>query len=389
MIQQSCDEPTIKPLKVSGEPLLYHQIIQLRKFGINRFIVAVEKIDSMALHIATILRRKGIEIEFISRLAALSDILGADDSFLMISDGVWSNDTHIENIIHAISQEILVFENDDSLSIFERIDLNYRWSGLAKLKANILSSIDNLPEDAAIQSTLLRLALQNHSTLKVIEYSSSSLIRVTDQSMANNLSEAQIKTAQVAMNIRGFFEIILFYPLVQFILFYFWREEEFRPSTEYIIQYAHIILFILAIIFASFEFTILSYMLAVISYFCWFFRGFQNNIKANNEGKWGYRMSNMCIFIILFITAYQEQNLWSVGAAILLFLLGYSAKILKFEPIYDRLALSFCDIFFLMIAATIFNIQSYAMLVISIVYALWIFGGTFMINANNSKVLEK
>ncbi len=389
MIEQSHNKIATEQIKVAGEPLLYHQIVQLRNFGISRFIIAVEKIDSMTLQIATNLRSEGVEVEFISRLDALGDILASDDSFLMISDGVLSSDKHIENMMNALSSEILVFENDDKLSRFELIDLNYRWSGLARLTGDILSSIENLPEDSAIQSTLLRIALQQDCMLKVIESVPSSLIRITERSAAKSLSEAKIKSSLKAINLRGFCETILFYPLIRFLLLYLWRGGQFSLLNKYTINYGYLLFFAIAIIFAILGFSIASYILAIIAYFCCCFRKIQNNLKPNADIKSVQIISDVSIFLILIVTVHTKDNLWSVSGAIIIFLLGYSAQRLSFEINYNRFIFSFCDILCLMVLALIFDIQSYAIIIISILYALWIFGGTILLNSQISDNLKK
>ncbi len=378
MIDHIKDDTSSELVKVSGEPILYHQIVQLRNFGINRFIVAVEKVDSKALAIAANLRREGIEIEFVSRLSALSDMLGRDDKFLMISDGIWSNDKHIENIINAKDTEILVFENDENLSQFELIDLNYRWYGLARLNGEILSSIDNLPEDSAVQSTLLRIALQQNHPLKTIEYKQESLSKITDQSAADRISKDRIKSYKDRMNIRGFFETIIFYPLVNFLMPSLWKENEVRPVIGYAIEYSYLLFFALAIIFAIFNLAILSFTLAIIGCFAWFFREVHHHMKPIKNNISATLFGNMSIFLILTILAYHWQNLWSFAAVFITLCLGLSVRKLDFQPLYNRLIFSFSDIFFIMILAYIFNVQIYAMMIIAMLYSLWIFGGTIL-----------
>lgn len=379
MIEQAYGETPNVLLKVAGEPILYHQIVQLRKFGINRFIVAVDKVDAQALNIATSLRREGIEIEFVSRLAALSDMLGRDDSFLMISDGIWSSDKHIEDIINANASELLAFENDEKLSKFELIDLNYRWSGLARLSGELLSAIENLPEDSAIQSTLLRLALQHDYALKVIEYTPSSLTKITDQSAANNASEDQIKSSQKLMNTRGLFENIFFSPLSNYAMRLLWRKQEVQPALGYAIGYSYTLFFILAIVFAILNFSILSYILGIIGCFCAFFKQVQHHIKPATDNLFAHIITNISILLIMIITAYHWHNLWSIGGVIITFLLGYSVRKLNFQPHYDRLIFSFSDIFSILIVVSLLNVQMYMIMAIAILYALWIFGGVALL----------
>lgn len=381
MIDHIYDDAPSEIVKVAGEPILYHQIVQLRNFGINRFIVTVEKVDSKALNIAANLRREGIEIEFVSRLSALSDMLGSDDKFLMISDGIWSSDKHIENIIYADGSEILVFENDENLSQFELIDLNYRWCGLARLNGELLYSIDNLPEDSAVQSTLLRIALQQNYPLKVIEYVEESLSKIADQSAADRISKDRIKSSQERMNIRGFFETIIFYPLVNFLMPSLWKENEVRPVVGYAIEYSYLLFFALAIISATFNLEILSFTLTIIACFTWFFREVYNHIKPIKDNISSTMFGNISIFLILTISAYHWQNLWSISGVIVTLFLGLSVKKLDFQTLYNRLIFSFSDIFLIMILASFFNVQIYAIMVIAMLYSLWIFGGTILMKS--------
>lgn len=385
MIDQNVDETLVSLLEVSGEPLLYHQIVQLRKLGISRYIVAVEKVDGEVLNLAANLRRDEIEIEFVSRLTALSDMLGPDDSFLMISGGIWANDKHIEDMIHADTSEILVFDNEKKLSEFELIDSNYRWSGLARLSGDILSLIDDLPEDSAVQSTLLRLALQHDCALKVLDYAPSSLTKIADQLTANGLSENQINSAKDYVDARGFSEIILFYPLTKFALRSLWKKKEIWPVTNFITEYSYLIFFALAIVFALLNFIILSYTWAVIGCFFIFLKQFLHHLKPNDDNLLTSIITNVSIIILLIVGAFHWQNLWSIGLAVITFLLGYSVRKLYFQPLYDRLILSFADIFLIMIIASILSIEIYAIMSIAILYSSWIFCGILLYKAHQKR----
>ncbi len=381
MIEQAYDETTNALLKVAGEPILYHQIVQLRNFGIKDFIVAIEKVDARALHVATYLRGEGIEIEFISRLAALSDSFGRDDIFLMVSDGLWSSDKHIEDIMNANAPELVVFENDEKLSKFELIDLKYRWSGLAKLNGELLSSVESLPEDSAIHSTLLRLALQHDYALKVIEYAPSSLSKITEQSDANIVNEDYIRLSLETTNKRGFLENTLFCALANYMMRYVWKKRETQPALGYIIKYNYLLFFALAIVFAVFNFNITSYILGIIGCFSAFFKQVEQHIKPATDTLFAHIIINMSLLLIIFITAYHGYDLWSIVGAIIIFLLGYSIRELNFHSHYDRLVFSFSDILCVLILATLLGVQIYAIMAIAILYALWIFGGIILLGS--------
>lgn len=378
MIDPNVDETPLSLLKVLGEPLLYHQIMQLRKFGIERYIVAVEKVNSEALLVAANLRRDGITIEFVSRLSALKDMLGSEDVFLMISDAIWSNDAHIEDMVNTDAPQILAFHNEEKTSLFELIDLNTRWAGLARLHGGILSTIDELPEDSAIQSTLLRLALQQDCRLKTIEYEASSYAKITDQTRADALSEKKMHGSKEYLNVRGVLETLFFYPLAQFIMRFLWKKREIRPVIGHAIDYSYALFFALAIVCALLQFNILSYILAIIGCFCAFLRQFQRHLKPRGDTVVAVIFINLSIFSILIISALYWQTIESVGIAAITFLLGYSVKALYFQPLYDRFIITLSDIFLIMIIATLWAAEIYVLLSIAILYSLWIFGGMIL-----------
>lgn len=359
---------------ILGQANIHYQILKLRKMGIERFILSVEAIDIQAHRLADDLKTHGIEVEFISTLTGLGDLLRSDDQFLMICDALWCDDKHIIDVINAENLTIAVVENVDENADFEIINAQYRWAGIAKLDGSIISLLRDLPDDSALQSSLLRLALQNNCPTKNIAQYEEPLMKIKNRHRANQISNAIIEKVQRDSANRGFFDLHIFPLISLFIL----RRIFIRLDTDiYLtknVQYSPIILSLCAIIFALIKLPILSFAFLFLCSFSIYLSNIYGSLTCKNHG-WSIYFIYIFILIALILNAPMEHYQIYLYAVAMLILLGLALNNMVqnvAEKNYNNLIFSFSDIFFLLMIASIFQIHHYAIFLLSIIYALWI-----------------
>ena len=148
-----------------GQPLIHHMIKALQKIGIQRFCIGVDTVPGALLSYRDFMAKDGLDIRFVREPAAIAAWLDRDTRALVLrADTIWD----IELIARALQQNdalVATVEERDENQVFERIDLNNRWAGMAVLERRSLEALTQLPEGWDMASALLRQALQDGVTL--------------------------------------------------------------------------------------------------------------------------------------------------------------------------------------------------------------------------------
>jgi hypothetical protein len=210
-------------LTVSGEPLVALQMKQLAKAGIRRFLIEVDIVSGALVAAADAVVQRGLTVEFIRAPKELQDRLGAGELLFVLSDGIVANDELIAKMIEKPSAYIVTVDGRKENELFERIDLNSFWGGLAMLDRSSVAAIASLPDEWSIGSSLLRQALQDavvHRPLAQELLTSKQLRRVITPSDAAELSSQLL--ARRAQNADGWIEAQIFGPLAAKLAPTFW-----------------------------------------------------------------------------------------------------------------------------------------------------------------------
>lgn len=343
---------------ILGEPIIYHQIMQLKNLGIERFIITIDVVDIKALTLADRLKTSGILIEFITSVNALGDILRADDEFIMISDAIWCNDDHIYDALICPNEQILVIQNCEENSRFELIDLNHRWAGIAKLYGSLLSSLRDMPEDSALQSSLLRLALQKGYDQKTIDAQDGSLIKVSSNGHANEITETKIDNVHEAHPNAGFWDRYIFPTISKRIIKSLYRNSENRVISLNILGYVPLLLAIMAICFALLKINIISFGFAFLCTAALFVSHQFNKISlvGKNQDLTLYGTYILLLMGLMLSAGTIDDHLY-IYSSLILFSLAFISQNISIHRPYDWLALSIADIYFVLIIAAIFQVQ--------------------------------
>lgn len=346
---------------ISGKAIIHRQILQLRKLGIDRFIVAVDVMNSRILTFAEGLRKDNIEIEFVRTLHVLGDILNHNDEFIMIADALHCDDIDLKTLIDEKAQ-IWVVENDKSKSAFELIDLNYRWSGLAKLDGSIIDLLEKMPEESAVHSTLLRLALQKSFDIIPVNIV---LKIIKGRNDADDITNAEFQNIYEIDRHKGFLERYALKNIIKYLLYFVWE----KPETKKVMQFGAIVMAVLTAILAFFGVVTTCYISAFL---CSIMLVIQKNYYYFENKIVDFRKLEILTLIILFmavITLGYDQYL-HYYTTIILFLMGYSLSYIHRS--YIKYHLSFADIFLILMIMSLWNIQMIASMTLSTLMAVMI-----------------
>ena len=366
-------------LRVAGKAVIHRQISQLRKLGVERFIISTASMNSYILQFTNDLRRVGIEVEYVRSLHALGDMLSEDDQFLLMSEAVLCDDKYLETLCGNDVSQILALENIAEYEQFELIDLEHRWAGLAKIDGKLISALDMMPEDSDIHSTLLRLALQNGCALNIIEPNPDDIFKVVNQKQAKQLSNIYLQNLDETIGEKGLTETYIFMPVTKMILPKLWANVSIGKSLHYM----PLIIGITALISLYFQWYILAFIIIFIVRFVSYLLQKYNHF--NEETRYGIAgdivVSILLLLILLFSVPSATIDQYII--TMILFLLCYSIQYLSFNNRINKFLLSFSDIFLILIIASIWSSQGYAIMGIVLALTFWVFIGAVVMPRSN------
>ena len=147
-------------LPLSGRTVVEYQVRCAAAAGAAPIVVVVERVPQLLQDAFERLRLDGIGVfpvsdvdEALSRFEAGSMILVIGDSIVPPADLVASMAAEPDGAVATVP-------DDESHEMFERIDAESRWAGVALVDARLLGSTAAMLGDWDLQSTLLRRALQ-------------------------------------------------------------------------------------------------------------------------------------------------------------------------------------------------------------------------------------
>ncbi len=153
--------PEITNGTLGGQSLLEHQIGQLGRLGVSRFLVEVDHVTGALLHLADSNSKNGRSVEFVRSGSDIQRLLHPSDRLWVQSEAVYVAPDLLKQMLNSAGALIVTLDGRDENEAFERIDLNTRWAGVALLEAQTAFSLQNLPEGWSMTSSILRQALQD------------------------------------------------------------------------------------------------------------------------------------------------------------------------------------------------------------------------------------
>lgn len=174
-----------------GQPMIHHMIKALQRVGITQFCVGVDTVPGALLSYRDEVAKEGIELRFVREPSAMAPLLVADTRALVLrGDTIWDANL-IDRALRHNGPLIATVEERSENQVFERIDLNSRWAGMAILDRNSLAALTQLPEGWDMASALLRQAMQDNIALWPLKQSEIQDGHVRRLENAGDLASAQ------------------------------------------------------------------------------------------------------------------------------------------------------------------------------------------------------
>ncbi len=208
------DSLVTQSISVNGQNIVEFQIGQLARNGISKVFLEVEALPGSLVSVADRAATMGVTVKFVRSPAELRGELQSNELLFVLSENVYVDQDVLAEIVKQQETFILTVDGRDENSVFERIDLNNFWTGVAMLSSQSVEAIAALPEDWSISSSLLRRALQDsvtHRPIKQEIVTAKQLCKVTDSAVADVISR-RLLVAQ-SKDTDGIVEKYIFAPL--------------------------------------------------------------------------------------------------------------------------------------------------------------------------------
>lgn len=145
----------------ANQSILELQIEQLKRSGIRRFLVEVDNVSGGLLALADKSRTQGLSFEFVRSAGDARTNMQSEEMLVVLAEALFVAPDLLDQILRHSGSFVATVDGRDDNSMFERIDLNTRWAGIARVDANTVGAIADLPDGWSVASSLLRQALQH------------------------------------------------------------------------------------------------------------------------------------------------------------------------------------------------------------------------------------
>jgi len=147
-------------LPLAGRSLLEYQVRCASAAGAAPIVVVVERVPQALQDAFERLRLDSVAIFPVSDLSEAVSRFEAGSMILLIGDGLAPPAELVATMAEEPEPAIATVPDDEVHAMFERIDAESRWGGLALVDARLLGSTAAMLGDWDLQSTLLRRTLQ-------------------------------------------------------------------------------------------------------------------------------------------------------------------------------------------------------------------------------------
>jgi hypothetical protein len=176
---------------IFGQPMIHHMIKSLQAIGITKFVIGVDTVPGALLTYRDDVSKQGLDLRFVREPSAMAPLLAANSRILLLRADTILNVELIKQAMQCDDALIATVEERAENQIFERIDLNSRWAGMAILNRGSIDALIQLPEGWDMASALLRQALQDGVKSWPIKQSEIQVGNIRRVANAADLSAAQ------------------------------------------------------------------------------------------------------------------------------------------------------------------------------------------------------
>lgn len=160
----------VRPAFVSfaGARVVERQLDLALALGCERVACLVDGIGAEVLELQHRAERAGAKFVGLREASRLSGMVSAGDELLVMAPGVLPDRNTVERVLTKAA--VLGFPADIAIPLgYERIDLEFGWSGVLLTHGGVVERLTELPPDTDAPSALMRIALQTGTRLVPIE----------------------------------------------------------------------------------------------------------------------------------------------------------------------------------------------------------------------------
>ncbi len=150
-------------LPFSGVTLIEYQARLLVAAGVSQIIVVVARLTPELLGAIARIGRRGVSVDTVRSAAEAADRLHPLARILMLGDGLVTTEAVVTAMAGEEGEALLVVPEGDAGPGFERVGGQMAWAGVARIDPRRIAEVAALPHDYDLQSTLLRLAVQERA----------------------------------------------------------------------------------------------------------------------------------------------------------------------------------------------------------------------------------
>jgi hypothetical protein len=148
-------------LPLAGRTLVEYQVRCAVAAGAAPIVIVVERVPQALQDAFERLRQDGVGVFPVSDVAEAVSRFEAGSMILLIGDGIVPPANLVVSVAEEPEAAVSTTPDDEAHAMFERIDGESRWAGVALVDAHLLGSTAAILGDWDLQSTLLRRALQD------------------------------------------------------------------------------------------------------------------------------------------------------------------------------------------------------------------------------------
>lgn len=145
---------------LAGRTLIEYQVRCAAAAGAAPIVVVVERVPQALQDAFERLRLDGLGIFPVSDIAEAVSRFEAGSLILLVGDGIVPSSDLVMTMAQEPEPAVSTVPDNDGNAMFERIDAESRWAGVAVVDAHLLGSTAAILGDWDLQSTLLRRTLQ-------------------------------------------------------------------------------------------------------------------------------------------------------------------------------------------------------------------------------------
>ncbi len=148
-------------LPFGGLTLIEFQARLLVAAGASQLILVIERLTPELLGAINRIGRRGVSVDAVRTAGEAAEKLHPLCRVMAVADGLMTTNDMMTPMLGIAGDVLLVTDDRDGASRYERVGVRTAWAGLALLDPKRIAEVAAMPKDYDFQSTLLRVAAQS------------------------------------------------------------------------------------------------------------------------------------------------------------------------------------------------------------------------------------